>query len=30
MIQNTRNRESRALHIKVDELIRTVKGATRN
>ena len=27
LIQNTQNRESRALHIKVDELIRTVKGA---
>jgi low affinity Fe/Cu permease len=27
LIQNTQNRESRALHIKVDELIRAVKGA---
>jgi low affinity Fe/Cu permease len=27
LIQNTQNRESRALHIKVDELIRSVKGA---
>ena len=27
LIQNTQNRESRALQIKVDELIRSVKGA---
>jgi low affinity Fe/Cu permease len=27
MIQNTQNRDSKALHIKLDELIRAMKGA---
>ncbi len=27
LIQNTQNRDSKALHIKVDELLRAVKGA---
>ena len=27
LIQNTQNRDSRALHLKLDELIRAVKGA---
>ena len=28
IIQNTQNRESRALHLKIDELIRVTKEAT--
>jgi low affinity Fe/Cu permease len=27
LIQNTQNRESKALHLKLDELIRSIKGA---
>ncbi len=27
LIQNTQNRDSRAMHLKIDELIRAVKGA---
>jgi low affinity Fe/Cu permease len=27
MIQNTQNRDSKALHLKLDELIRSIKGA---
>lgn len=30
LIQNTQNRDSRAIHLKLDELIRAVKGARNN
>jgi len=30
LIQNTQNRDTKAVHIKLDELLRTVKGARNN
>lgn len=30
LIQNTQNRDTRALHLKLDELLRSVKGAREN